>query len=78
MVLGNRGGAGGNIHVIQRLWAPPGDGELLPIPGEGDLGGGRRLAVSSQEFVKGEGGVEEDDNNPHHKGGGAAGVRIFL
>ena len=52
MVLGNRGGAGGNIQVIQRLWAPPGDGELLPITGEGDLGGGRRLAGSSQEFVK--------------------------
>ena len=29
---------------LQSLWAPPGDGELLQIPGTSDLGGRRRLA----------------------------------
>ena len=53
MVLGNRGGAGGNIQVIQRLWAPPGDGELLPIPGTGDLAGRRQLVRDDQELVLG-------------------------
>ena len=44
----------------------------------GDISGGQQLAGGSQEFIKGEGGVEEDDKNPQQGGGGAAGVRIFL
>ena len=39
-----RGGAGGPLQVIQRLWAPPGDGYILLIPEAGDLRGGRRMA----------------------------------
>ena len=76
--LGGRGEAGGQLQGIQRLWAPPGDGDLLPIPGASDIGGGRILAGGGQEFFMGEGGVEEDDNNPHQGGGVASGVRIFL
>ena len=40
-----------------RLWAPPGDGELLPIPGTGDLARGRRLDSGDQELVPGKGSV---------------------
>ena len=50
--LGSGGGEG-----IQRLWSPPGYGDLLMIPGEGDLGGGKWLASSGPEFGKGKGGV---------------------
>ena len=56
--LGGGGGAGGHLQVIQRLWAFPGDGDLLLIPGAVDLGGGQRLAGGGQEFVTVEGGVE--------------------
>ena len=52
--------------------------DLLPIPGAGDLGGGRRLAGSGQEFVTGEVGVEEDENIPQQGGGGAVAVRFFV
>ena len=76
--LGSGGGKGGNHQGIQRLWDPPGDGDLLPKPGTGDLGGGRRLAVSDKEIFPGEGGVEEDGDNPHQGGGGSAGVRLLL
>ena len=31
--------AGHHLQVIQRLLAPPVDGELLPIPGAGDIEG---------------------------------------
>ena len=48
MALGSGAGAGGNIQGIKFLGAPPGDGDLLLIPGAGDLGGGRRLAGGSQ------------------------------
>ena len=35
-----RGGGreGGHCQVLQRLWAPLGDGDLLQIPGTGDIG----------------------------------------
>ena len=36
----SRGGEGVHRQVIQHLWEPPGDGDLLPIPGTGDLGCG--------------------------------------
>ena len=32
------GGEGGHHQGFQRLWAPPGDGDLLQIPRAGDLG----------------------------------------
>ena len=38
------GGEGGHLQGFQRLWAPPGDGDLINIPGTGDLGYGRQLA----------------------------------
>ena len=60
---GGRGGADSHLQGIQCLWAPPGDGGFLPIPGVGDIGSGRQLAGSSQELVTGEYGVEEDDGN---------------
>ena len=56
MVLISEGVTGGHLQGIQCLWAPPGDGDLLPIPWEGDLGGGRKLSGSG--LVNGEGGVE--------------------
>ena len=37
--LRSGGGEGGHCQDIQRLWAPPVDGDLLLIPGTGDLGG---------------------------------------
>ena len=40
MVIGGGGGEGGYLQGIQRLWTPPGDGDLLPIHRAGDLGGG--------------------------------------
>ena len=45
-VLVSGGVEGGHRQVIQSLWAPPGDGDLLPIPETVDLGGGQRLARS--------------------------------
>ena len=51
--------------------------DLLPIPGAGGIGGGRRLAGSGQEVVTGKVGVEEDENNPQQGGGGAAAVCFF-
>ena len=32
---------GGHIQGLQRLWMPPGDGELFQILGVGDIRGGR-------------------------------------
>ena len=77
-VLSSKEGVGGHLQGIQRLWAPPGDGDRLPIPLEVDIGVGQRLDGSGQEFVKGEVAVEEDDEYPKEGGGGAVGVRIFL
>ena len=57
---------------------PPGYGDLLLIPGTGDLGGGRQLSGGGQELVRDEVGVEEDDNNPQQGGGRASGVWVFL
>ena len=74
----SRGGEGGHLQGFQCLWAPPGDGELLQIPGTGDLGGRRRLAGSGKELVPGEGGMEEDDANPQKGGGRSMGVRIIF
>ena len=78
MALISRGGEGGRLQGIQRLWEPPGDGDLIPIPGTGDLGGKQRLAGGGQELVPGEVDVEEYDKNPQQGGGGVAGVRILF
>ena len=37
-VITSRGGEGGQRQGFQRQWAPPGDSELLQIPGTDDLG----------------------------------------
>ena len=61
---GSRWGTGAYFTGVQHLWAPPGDGNILQIPGEVDLGGGWRLDLSDTEFGKGVGGVEEDYVDP--------------
>ena len=38
---GRVGGEGGHIQGLQRVWIPPGYGDLFKILGEGDLSGGR-------------------------------------
>ena len=77
-MLGGGGGEGVHIQGIQRLWAPPGDFDLLLIPWTGDLGSGRRLVGGGQELVMGEGDVEEDEKNLQQGGGGVAGVWILI
>ena len=76
--LGGGRGAGGHLQGIQSLWVRPGDGDLLTIPGAGDLGGRQQLAGGGKEFVTVKGGVEEDYKNPQQGGGGAAVVQILL
>ena len=78
MVIISRGGEGGHRQGFQLLWDPPGDGDLLQIPGTGDLGGRRRLDGGGKELVPGAGGMEEDDANFWQGGGGAAGVRLIF
>ena len=41
----------GYLLGFQRLWAPPGDGDLLQIPGTGDIRGKQRLTGGSEELV---------------------------
>ena len=57
---------------------PPGDGDLLLIPGEGDLDTVWKLAGSGQNFGKGKVSVEGDGDNTQKGGGGATGVHIFF
>ena len=52
------GGEGGCRQGFQRLWVPPVDGDLLQIPGAGDLGNGRRLVGSGEELGLGKDGME--------------------
>ena len=47
------GGEVGHHQGLQRLLAPPGDGDLLQIPDVGDVGSGRRLAGGVEELVPG-------------------------
>ena len=54
----------GNLKGVQRFWAPSWDGDLLLIPGESDIGGGWKLAISDPEYGKGAVGVEEYDEYP--------------
>ena len=72
-VISVGGGEGVHCQGFQRLWAPPGEGDLLQIPGTGDLGGRRRLAGDGKEIVPGKGGLEEDDANHRQRGGGRRG-----
>ena len=66
------------IPTSQRLWPPPGDGDLFLVPGTGDISRIHRLDGGGQELVPGKGGEEEDDKNSQKEGGGAAGVHFFL
>ena len=76
--ISSEGGQGGHRQGFQRLWATPGDGELLHIPGTGDIGGRQILTGGGKELVPGKGGLEEDDTNPHQGGGGAVGVQLLF
>ena len=58
------GGKGGNLKGVQRLWAPPWDGDFLQIPRESDTGSIWRLSGSDPESGEGAGGVEEGDEDP--------------
>ena len=72
------GGEGGHRQEFQRLWVPPGDGDLLQIPWRGDIGGRQGMAGGGEELFPGKVGLEEDDTHPKQVGGGAAGVRIIF
>ena len=50
------GGGGEGVHRqgFQHLWEPLGYGDLLQIPGAGDLGNRRRLAGGGKELGPGE------------------------
>ena len=70
-VISSGGGEGGNHQGFHHPWAPPGDGDLIKIPGTDDLGSRTRLAGGGEELVLGEDSLQED-------GGGAAGVQIIF
>ena len=57
--IGSGGGEGGHHQGFQCLWEPPVNGDLVQIPGTGDLGGRRRLAGGGKELFPGEGGMEQ-------------------
>ena len=73
-----RGGKGGNLKGVRRLWAHPQYGPILQVPGESDIDGGWWLNGSDPESDKGTGGLEEDDKDLKQGGGEAVGVRIFI
>ena len=77
-VLDSGGGEGDHTQGVQSVWAPPGYGELLQIPGEGDLGGGRLLVGGSPKPGEGAGVLAEDDIDHQQGGDGAAGVLLFV
>ena len=54
------GGGGEGVHrqVFQRLWVPPGYGDLLQIPGAGDIGGRRLLAGGGEKLVPDKEGLD--------------------
>ena len=76
--ISGRVGEGGHRQGFQRLWSPPGDGDLLQIPGTVGIGGRRRLDSGGEELFPGKGGLEEDDAHLQQGGGGTAGVRILF
>ena len=78
MAFIGRGGEGGHYQRFQRLWAPPGDGDLLQIARTGDIGDGRLLPGGGEELGLGKDGVEEDIADTHHGGSNALGVRLLF
>ena len=56
-VISSGGGEGGHCQGFQRLWAPTGDGNLLQIPREGDLGNRSLLDGGGKELGLGEYGA---------------------
>ena len=72
------GGEGGHRQGFQRLWSPPGDGDLIQIPRAGDIDNGQRLADGGEELGPGEYCVEEDVTHPQQGGSDASGVRILF
>ena len=58
MALGIRGGKGSHLEGTQCLWASPGYGDLLQIPEDSDLGGGRQFAGGGQKYGECTGGEE--------------------
>ena len=73
-MISGGGGEGGHRQGFQRLWTPPGYGDLLQIPGTGDIGGRQRLTGGGKELFPRKGGLEEDDVNHQQGWGGAAGA----
>ena len=53
-------GEGGHQKGFQRLWASPGDGDLLQTPSAGDISDGQQLAGGGEEIGPGKDGLEED------------------
>ena len=49
---------GGHCQGFQRLWVPPGDGDLLQIPGAVDLGDRRQLSGGGEELIPSEEGLK--------------------
>ena len=47
------GGEGGHRQGSQRIWAPPGDGDILQMPGSSDIVNGGRLAGGGEELGPG-------------------------
>ena len=76
--INGRRGEVGHRQGFKRLWDTPGDGDLLQIPGTGDIGGRRRLVGGGEVLVPGKGGLEEDGAHPQQGGGSAVGVRILF
>ena len=57
---------------------PPGDGDLLQIPGTGDIGGRRQLAGGGEGLVPGKCGLEEDGAHLQQGRGGARVSSFFF
>ena len=72
------GEEGGHRKGFQHPWAPPGDGDLITIPGTDDFGSGQQLAGGGEELVSGKDGLEVDVAHPQQGGGGATGVQILF
>ena len=76
--ISGRGGEVGHRQDFQRLWAPPGDGDLLQIPGTVDLSGRRRLAGGGDKLDADKGYFEEDGAHPQQGRGVPAGIRLLF
>ena len=65
-MISGGGGEGGHRKGFQHPCTPPGDGDLITIPGTDDLGSGKRLTSSGEELVLGKDSLEEDVAHPQH------------